>query len=139
MRNDGIVFCQHILLSFTITCLTVTVKYIHLSKKKRVCATKKHSLRGAHKKTFASLAPLPLLPLQLGSLYHPLLQVARAAQGAGVNSWSLPLDYKLARRLDFDPPALWGLPRLTNRFPLSFLKIAKSAYKAAICQVLGRC
>ena len=34
MRNDGIVFCQHILLPFTITCLTVTVKYIHLSKKK---------------------------------------------------------------------------------------------------------
>ena len=47
----------------------------------------------------------------------------------------------LSRRLDHGPPSLWGLgtPRRKYRFLLLFSYIAKNAYMAAICQVLGRC
>ena len=69
------------------------------------------------------------------SLYHQVS--ARAAQGAGVNSWSLLLEWSAPTARLW--PSFPGLPRLTLRFPLSFLTIAKNAYKAAICQVLGRC
>ena len=84
------------------------------------------------------LFSLSNLALVLSSL-PPSTSRSPCWQGAGVNSWSLPLEWSAPTARLWPSFTVGTARRLSNRFPLSFPYIAKNAYMAAICQVLRRC